>query len=30
MKLFLEIAINILFQGRDGKLITFNSKILII
>ena len=30
MKLFLEIDVNILFQGRDGKLTTFNNKFLII
>ena len=30
MKLFLEIDINILFQGRDGILIIFNTKFLII
>ena len=29
MKLFLEIDITILFQGRDGILIIFNTKFLI-
>ena len=30
MKLFLEIDINILFQGMDGKLIPSNNNFLII
>ena len=29
MKLFMEVDINILFQGRDGKLIILNNKFLI-